>query len=80
MGTNNLSRGAKIKSRLAENGLTSHWLMIRMGEDLGLVVEKTRLSQILGGMRPDGEVSKQVMDSAEAVLDRYESFYKGEGA
>ena len=79
MSANNLSRGAKIKSRLAENGLTSHWLMIRMCEEFGVVVEKTRLSQILGGVSPNGEVSKQVMDCAEAVLDRYDSIYK-EGA
>lgn len=80
MSTNSLSRGAKIKSRLAENGLTSHWLMIRMGEDFGVVVEKTRLSQVLGGVRPDGEVSKQIMECAEKVLDRYEDHYKKEGA
>lgn len=74
-----IGRGAKIKARLAEHGLTSHWLMIRIYEEFGVSVEKTRLSQILGGMRPDGEVSKQIMDCAEKVLDRYESVYK-EGA
>ena len=80
MSGNTLSRGAKIKARLAENGLTSHWLMIRMCEDFGMVVEKTRLSQILGGVRPDGDVSKQVMECAEKVLDRYEGHYSKEGA
>ena len=73
-----ISRGAEIKARLAKQGLTSHWLMIRIFEDCGVSVEKTRLSQILGGMRPDGAVSSEVMDCAEKVLDRYEGYYKKE--
>lgn len=75
-----ISRGAKIKARLAEQGLTCHWLMIRMFEDFGVSVEKTRLSQILGGQRPDSPVSSEVMDCAEQVLTRYEENYKKEGA
>lgn len=75
-----VTRGAKIKSRLTEQGLTSHWLMIRLYEEYGLVVEKTRLSQILSGTNPNGNVSLEVMECAEKVLDRYESCYKKEGA
>ena len=73
-----ISRGAKIKARLAEQGLTSHWLAIRISEDHGVSVEKTRLSQILGGQRPDSPVNSEVMDCAEKVLDRYEEHYKKE--
>lgn len=73
-----INRGTKIKARLAEQALTSHWLMLRIFEDCGVSVEKTRLSQILGGVNPDGPVSSEVMDCAEKVLDRYEGFYKKE--
>lgn len=73
-----ISRGAEIKARLAKQGLTSHWLMIRIFEDCGVSVEKTRLSQILGGQRPDSPVNSEVMDCADQVLDRYEELYKKE--
>ena len=75
-----VNRGAKIKARLAEHGLTSHWLMMRLYEEFGISTEKTRMSQILGGMRPEAPVSVEVLDCAEKVLDRYEEHYKKEGA
>ena len=75
-----VSRGAKIKSRLAAQGLTSHWLMMRIADEFGIEVEKTRMSQILGGTGTNGPVTLEVLDCAEKVLDRYEEHYKKEGA
>lgn len=75
-----VNRGAMIKARLAEHGLTSQWLMMRLYEEFGISTEKTRISQILGGMRPEAPVSVEVLDCAEKVLDRYETLYKREGA
>lgn len=76
MSESKIARCVKVKSRLAENNLTSQWLMLRLSKDYGIEIDKCNLSMILSGARVGGDRPVQVLTAAEEILDKYESVYK----
>ena len=75
MSESKIERVTKIKARMAEHRLTAQWLMLRLSAEYGIEIDKSTLSQILSGTRSAGEQPRQVIESAEKVLDRYEAAY-----
>lgn len=80
MSESKIERATRIKSRMAENRLTSQWLLLRLSQDYNIELDKTTLSMILSGTRRGGEQPEQVITATEQIIDRYETLYKKEGA
>lgn len=76
----NLERVREIRAKLEKHCLTVQWLVYRLGADMGMNVNRSGLSHILTGDRVSGEQTEAVIAACEAVLDKYESNYKKEGA
>ena len=77
---NKIERVKMIKARLTQHCLTVLWLISHLYSEHGIEINNTGLSHILSGERTNGEQTEKVIVCAEKVLDRYEEFYKKEGA
>ena len=76
----NLERVREIRAKLEKHCLTVQWLVYRLYADHGLAVNRSGLSHILSGERVSGEQTETVINACEAIIDKYESHYKKEGA
>lgn len=75
-----IERVKMIKARLTQHCLTVQWLISHLYSEHEVEISTTGLSHILSGQRLVGEQTERVIECAEKVLDRYENFYKKEGA
>lgn len=80
MSESKIERVTRVKSRMAEHRLTAQWLLLRLSQDYDIETDKNTLSMVLSGARLTGERSEQIINAAEQIIDRYEDFYKKEGA
>ncbi len=75
MDSSSIEKATKIKARMTKHRLSSQWLMLRLSIEHNIGIDQSTLSQILSGTRCAGDRPRKVLDCAEKVLDRYESFY-----
>lgn len=76
----NLERVREIKAKLERHCLSVQWLVYRLYADQGINVNRSGLSHILSGERVSGDSTENIITACEAVMGKYESLYKKEGA
>lgn len=69
-----------IKARLTQHNLTVLWLISHLYTEHGIEIDKPGMSHVLNGDRLVGEKTERVIECSEKILDRYEEYYKKEGA
>lgn len=70
-------RRERVRAMLCRYHLSQAWLMYEL-EKTGVSVDKSSLSDMLGGRRKSGDKTARVIDNALVILEKYGKCYAGE--